>query len=102
MICEKVAKVHRTGHIKYWEDVSADQKQMIVKNPASHYLCWNVGFKEDSLSTPARPMFDGSASTPGGTSLNDLLAKGITSLARLVEVQLNLVMGRFAVTGDVS
>ena len=102
MICDKVAKLHNLGHIKFWEDLSADQKQRIEKSPTNHYLCWDVGFKEDSLSTPARPVFDASARTPGGTSLNDLLAKGITTLARLVEVQLTWVMGRFAVTGDVS
>ena len=102
MICDKVAKLHKTGHIKYWEDFSADQKKMFVESPSDHYLCWDVGFKEDSLSTPARPVFDGSARTPGGTSLNDILAKGITNLARLVEVQLVWMMGRFALTGDVS
>ena len=58
MIREKLAKLHRTGHIKFWENLSADQKQMIDENPTNHYLCWDVGFKEGSLSTPARPVFD--------------------------------------------
>ena len=102
MICDKVAKLHRTGHVKYMEDLSVSQKQKIEESPTSHYLCWDVGFKEDSLSTPARPVFDGSARTPGGTSLNEILAKGITTLARLVELQLAWVMGKFAMTGDVS
>ena len=102
MICEKINKLHKAGHIQYWEDLSAEQKQKIECNPTSHYLCWDVGFKEGSMSTPARPVFDGSARTPGGTSLNEILAKGITTLARLVEVQLAWVVGRYALTGDVS
>ena len=102
MICEKVAKLQKTGHIKYLEDLTVNQREKIEKNPTSHFLCWDVGFKEGSLSTPARPVFDGSARTPGGTSLNEILAKGIISLARLVEVQLVWVMGKIALTGDVS
>ena len=67
-----------------------------------YYLYWDVGFKEGSLSTPARPVFDTSARTPGGTSLNEILAKGIATLDRLVELQLARVVGKFALTGDVS
>ena len=102
IICENINKLHKAGHIQYWEDLSAAQKQKIECNPTSHYLCWDVGFKEGSMSTPARPVFDGSARTSGGTSLNEILAKGITTLARLVEVQLVWVIGRYALTGDVS
>ena len=102
MICDKVTKLHKAGHVKYWEDLSADQRNKIEGNPANHYLCWDVGFKEGSMSTPARPVFDGSARTPGGTSLNEILAKGITTLARLVEVQLAWVIGKYGLTGDVS
>ena len=102
MICDKLAKLHRTGHIKYWEDLSLPEKKSISEAPTNHYLCWDVGFKEASLSTPARPVFDASAGTPGGTSLNDILAKGITTLARLVEVQLVWAMGKYALSGDVS
>ena len=102
MIVQAIDKLKSRGHLKLWDNLSEIQKTKIQTAPASHYLCWDVGFKEESLSTPARPVFDASATTPGGTSLNQILAKGNADLVKLWSMMADWTMGPLALTGDVS
>ena len=69
---------------------------------ASSTIPWDVGFKETSVSTPARPTFDASSKTSSGYSLNDCLAKGNASLIDLVSMVQNWMIGSHAVAGDIS
>ena len=82
---------------------------MIKSKPLSHYLVWRVVFK-DSLSTPARPVFDGSQKTKivedgsggtvGGPCLNDAVVKGRVTKLNLVKMVLRFTIGLFAMQGD--
>ena len=62
---------------------------------------YDVAFKEGSISTPARPVFYASSKTPGGSSLNDLLAKGQPDIVRLIDMVLGWRMGPSAFIGDI-
>ena len=55
-----------------------------------------------SLSTPVRCTFDASSKTPGGTSLNQILAKGDADLASLLEMMLSWVIGKVGFSADIS
>ena len=55
---------------------------------AGHYIPWRVVYKEGSLSTPCRIVFDASARTPGGMSLNECLAKGENRLISINHILL--------------
>ena len=55
---------------------------------AGYYIPWRLVWKENSLSTPVRMVFDASARTPGGTSLNEILAKGQNRLASIHNILL--------------
>ena len=66
-----------------------------------YYIPCDVQFK-DSISTPCRPVFDASSSTPNGTSLNNILAKGEPNLVKLLGMLLGFQMGPTAIAGDIS
>jgi hypothetical protein len=68
---------------------------------AGYYIPWRVVFKEGSLSTPCRMVFDASSKTPGGMSLNDCLAKGANKLAKIHDVLLQFRSLPAAFTTDI-
>ena len=70
----------------FWDELSEEDRKLIESKPVNHYIVWRVVFKQ-SLSTPARPVFDGSTKTrigpdgvSGGRCLNDLVVKVKTDL----------------------
>ena len=90
------------GHIIKWEDLTQEQRLNIDNSSDAYCIPWDVGFKETSLSTPARPTFDASSKTPTGFSLNDILAKGSADLVSLVSMLLDWLIGPSALVGDIS
>ena len=68
-------------------------------------MIWRVVFKE-SLSTPSRPVFDGSQKTKlredgsAGRCLNDAVVKGRVTTLNLVKMVLRFCVGKYAVQGD--
>ena len=89
------------GHIVVYDDLSEEDKQLVDSEPG-YVIPWDVGFKMESLSTPARPVFDASSKTPGGASLNDNLAKGKTDLVNLFAMVLGWMIGPVGIHGDIS
>ena len=83
------------------DDLPTDVQQRIKSARVSYTIPWDVAFKEGSVSTPARPVFDASSKTPGGSSLNDLLAKGQPDMVRLIDMVLGWKMGPSAFIGDI-
>ena len=68
-IVKAFQKLLKNGQMVLWKDLSEEQKKIIEKKAVCHYIIWRVVFKL-SLSTPARPVFDGSQRTkhrPDGT-----------------------------------
>jgi hypothetical protein len=66
------------------------------------YLPMHAGKKESSTTTKIRAVFDASASSSSGASLNDLLLVGPTVHSSLVDVLLRFRLHRVALTTDVS
>ena len=67
----------------------------------SYDIPWDIAFS-GSISTPARPTFNASKNTPGGTNLNDTLAKGIPNLVNLLHMALGWISGPEAISGDIT
>ena len=101
-IAKGFQKLIDRGHIIPMSKLTPEQREAIDMAPTTYTIPWDVGFKESSLSTPARPTFDASSKTTGGYSLNDCLAKGDASLIDLVSMVLNWLIGSHAVAGDIS
>ena len=94
-------KLIEKGHILKFSDLSDEDKKLVQAKP-NYTIPWDVGFKEDSTTTPARPTFDASSKTQDGLSLNDYLAKGRPNLINMVSMVLNWLVGPVALTGDIS
>ena len=59
---------------------------MLQEHPVQNYIPWRAVWKENSLSTPCRVVFDASSNTGSGFSLNDILVKGRNNMNKLVEI----------------
>lgn len=78
------------------------KKKLIYEgDDAGYYIPWRTVYKEASLSTPCRMVFDASARTPGGTSLNDILCKGENRLANIHNILLKFRSKPAAFTCDI-
>ena len=75
----------------------------VDKHPASvFYLPMHVVYKSTSSTTKVRAVFDASAKSASGVSLNDTLLVGPTVHSSLLDVLLRFRMHRVALTADVS
>ena len=81
--------------------MSASQVEKL-ESEVGYHIPWDVVWKETSLSTPARTVYDVSSKTSTGHSLNDILATGILDLARLLDILIQWHVGPVAIVGDVS
>lgn len=95
------AKLRDNGHMAFLKDLSPEQQQMLLDAEVAYYFPWDISFKQESKSTPARPCFDASATTASGNSLNDLLAIGDPDLAVLAQMLLEFTMGPTAMVSDI-
>ena len=65
------------GHVMSEQEARMVYKQSMEKVPGDGYFIpWRTVYNDGSLSTPCRLVFDASSKTPGGESLNGVLAKG--------------------------
>ena len=67
-----------------------------------YFIPWRTVSNPGSLSTPCRLVFDASSKTPGGQSLNDVLARGTNSVASLFKLLINFRFGPHCFTTDIS
>ena len=99
-------KLFTNGHAVYLHELSKGELDLFINKPVQFYLPWRVVYKLDSLSTPIRPVFDGSTNTrkrqdgSGGRSLNDLLCKGRIDTLNLLKMFIRFSIGSYAVSGD--
>ena len=93
-------KLRSRGHLILYKDLNLDQRTKIGSQ-TGYTIPWDVVWKESSVSTIARTVFDASSKTSTGVSLNDLLATGILDLVRLLDVLLKWHVGPASFVGDV-
>ena len=95
-------KLHSRGYVVPVSVLNAETKALVEdEKDAGYFIPWRTVFKQDSLSTPCRIVFDASSRTPGGTSLNDILALGENKLASIHTILLRFCNGRSAFTTDI-
>ena len=101
MLNKSMKKLLDNGHIMLLDDLPYDQKEKIMNAKSSYTIPADVAFKEGSVSTPARWVFDAGSKTSTGYSLNCLLAKGTIDLVRLIDMVLDWRCGPSALVGDI-
>ena len=80
-------KLADKGYFRSVASLSPDIQQLALdESNGSYIIPWRCVWKENSLSTPCRIVFDASSRTPGGLSLNCTLAKGQNRLNSLVNI----------------
>ena len=88
-------------HIVLLDNLPIEKQEEILNSKLSYTIPADVAFKEASVLTPARWVFDAGSKSPTGYSLNDLLAKGTIDLIKLVNMVLGWRIGASAFTGDI-
>ena len=96
-------KLRLKGHVIPYVELPEKEKELTTAFPGPDYhIPWRTVYKEGSLSTPCRMVFDASSRTPGGESLNNILAKGSNKLASILHILLRFRQKPAAMTADVS
>ena len=91
------------GHVIAASELSAEFKRAVESTPgAGYFIPWRTVYNEGSVSTPCRIVFDASSKTPGGESLNGILAKGQNRLVKLQLLLIKFRHGQAAVTANIS
>jgi len=91
------------GHVIAEAALPAEYREAMRQVPGDGYFIpWRTVYNEGSISTPCRMVFDASSKTPGGESLNGVLAKGQNRLAKLQHLLVKFRSRAEAVTADIS
>ena len=101
MLEKSMKKLIDNGHLVLLDDLPPKLRSKIENASSSYTIPADVAFKEGSVSTPARWVFDAGSRTAKGFSLNDLLAKGTIDMVRLVDMVMDWRMGPSAFCGDI-
>ena len=79
-------KLHDKGFVAYVKDLSPEIQEYLKNAKVQNFLPWRPVFKSSSISSPCRPVFDGTMPTPSGVGLNDIIAKGRNNMNKLIEI----------------
>ena len=93
-------KLQSKGYVVPLTSLPEQVQKDVLTN--QYYIPWRTVFKSGSLSTPCRLVYDASSRSPGGESLNEVLAKGENKLARLLHLLIRFRYGCEAFSSDVS
>ena len=106
-ILEAFEKLFKTGDTRFMHQLSDEELAEFAEKPVQYFIPWRVVYN-DSITTPVRPVLDGSTGTrkrkdgTGGRCLNDYVVKGKIETLNLIRLVLIFSIGLFAVTGDLS
>ena len=85
-VLQSERKLQMHGYVDYVRNLPEDIQDMMRNNLIQNFIPWRAVWKEDSISTPCRVVFDASQATDSGYSLNDIIAKGRNNLNKLQEI----------------
>ena len=69
-------KLQAEGFVDYVRNLPVEQQKMLEESKIQNYNPWRSVWKESSISTQFRIVFDASQTSRIGYSLNSILAKG--------------------------
>ncbi|XP_049878082.1 uncharacterized protein LOC126375229 [Pectinophora gossypiella] len=87
--------------INEYGDLNHLSLSTINKPETSYFLCHHAVLKEDSESTKLRVVFDGSAQSSSGYSLNDILMVGPNVQDSLFSILIRARQYKYLLTGDI-
>lgn len=100
-VIESEDKLQKLGHVEYVKNLPIEIQTMLKEDPIQNFIPWRAVWKNSSVSTPCRIVFDASQVTSSGFSLNDLLAKGRNNMNKLQEILIKWTIHKVALHTDV-
>ena len=80
-------KLRDKNFVMPYDELPQHERQLMDTTPEpGYFIPWRTVFKENSITTPCRLVYDGSQATKTGVSLNSILAKGKNNLARVLHI----------------
>ena len=98
---ESESKLQQLGYVGYVRDLPVETQNYLSNHKIQDFIPRRAVWKQSSISTPCRIVFDASQSTSTGFSLNDLLTKGRNNLNRLQDVLFRWSIHKDAVHTDI-
>ena len=96
-------KLLQRGYVKKQADLSAAERAAWNSVPGDGYFIpWWIVHNEGSLSTQCRMVFDASSKTPGGDSLNCVLAKDANRLVKMQTLLARFRQNPAAMSADIN
>ena len=95
-------KLLEKGHVAAVSDLTTEEQRRMATTSGDHVIPWRTVYKEGSLSTPCRMVYDASSRTPSGHSLNSVLAKGQNRLEKILHLLLRFRKRQSAISADIS
>ena len=92
-------KLRSRGFVQSIDSLPPEERA--AANQEGFFIPWRT-VESGSLSTPLRMVFDASAKTSSGFSLNCTLAKGTNMLADMINLLVRFRVGPFAFSADIS
>ena len=80
------AKLQSLGFVDYVRNLTLEQQTKLRDSQVKNFIPWSAVWKENSISTPCRLVFNASFPTESQKSLNDLLAKGKNNMNSLLDI----------------
>ena len=99
LIVRSHEKLRSKGYVARIDELSPEERALA--DQPGYYIPWRT-VESGSLSTPLRMVFDASAKTATGFSLNCILAKGTKMLADMLILLIRFRIGPFAFSADIS
>jgi len=96
-------KIEYSKFMKEYKDLEHMTKVKLCSNiKESYYLPHHTVWRENSVTTKLRVVFDASCKTTSGVSLNDVLLKGSCIQENLINLLTHFRKHRYAMTADTS
>ena len=94
-------KLQDLGFVDYVRNLPEEQQHKLAISKVQNFIPWRSVWKQNSVSTPCRIVFDASQPTSTGYSLNDILAKGRNNMNKLQEIVIRWFMRLVGFHSDV-
>ena len=79
-------KLQTLGYVEYVKHLPTAIQKSLNSNSIQNFIPWQAVWKENSISTPCRLVYDASMPTKSRFSLNDILAKRRNNMNKLVDI----------------
>ena len=95
-------KLRDKGHVMAITDLPPDEMKAVLESLGAYWIPWSVVWKEASMSSPSRIVFNASMKTASGQSLNSILAKGTNKLPKILSLLIRFGSRKAAFSCDIA